>query len=96
MQVKIRRFLARAHLDGATKGPHPNPVPHPKFKVPPPQTLTPTEIATLQSAAVQAAIAGAKKIALLQAAATGRYFTEYPEDIQMLADRYVTYRLDYI
>lgn len=48
-----------------------------------PQTLTPTEIATLQSAAVQAAIAGARKIALLQAAATGRYFTEYPEDITM-------------
>ncbi len=48
-----------------------------------PATLTPTEIGTLQSAAVQAAIAGARKIALLQAAATGRYFTEYPEDITM-------------
>jgi hypothetical protein len=48
-----------------------------------PATLTPTEIATLQSASVQSAIAGARRIALLQAAASGRYFTEYPEDITM-------------
>jgi hypothetical protein len=46
-----------------------------------PQTLTPVEIATLQSAPIQAAIAGAKSIALLTAAATGRYFVEYPEGI---------------
>jgi hypothetical protein len=48
-----------------------------------PQTLTPVEIATLQSAPVQAAIAGARQIALLTAAATGRYFTEYPEGLDM-------------
>ena len=48
-----------------------------------PQTLTPAEIATLQSAPVQAAIAGARQIALLTAAATGRYFTEYPEGLNM-------------
>ena len=48
-----------------------------------PQTLPPLEIGTLHSAPVQAAIAGARRIALLLAAATGRYFTEYPEDIRM-------------
>lgn len=48
-----------------------------------PQTLTPAELATLQSAPVQAAIAGARQIALLTAAATGRYFTEYPEGLDM-------------
>lgn len=48
-----------------------------------PQTLTPVEIATLQSAPVQAAIAGARQIALLTAAASGRYFTEYPEGLNM-------------
>jgi len=48
-----------------------------------PQTLTPVEIATLQSAPVQAAIAAARQIALLTAAATGRYFNEYPEGLDM-------------
>ncbi len=48
-----------------------------------PQTLTPVEVATLQSAPVQAAIAGARQIALLTAAASGRYFTEYPENLDM-------------
>ncbi len=48
-----------------------------------PQTLTPVEIATLQSAPVQAAIAGARSIALLTAAATGRFFTEYPEGLNL-------------
>ncbi len=48
-----------------------------------PGALTPTQLATLQSAPVQAAIAGARQIALLTAAATGRYFTEYPEGIDM-------------
>mgnify|MGYP001550240078 FL=1 len=48
-----------------------------------PQTLTATDIATLNSASVQGAIAGAKQIALLTAAATGRYFAEYPEGIDL-------------
>ena len=48
-----------------------------------PQTLTAVDIATLQSAPVQAAIAGARQIALLTAAATGRYFTEYVEGLDM-------------
>ncbi len=48
-----------------------------------PATLTPVEVATLQSASVQAAIAGARQIALLTAAASGRYFTEYVEDLTM-------------
>jgi hypothetical protein len=47
-----------------------------------PATLTPTELATLNAST--AAIAGAKQIALLNAAGTGRYFTEYPEGIDML------------
>src|SRR3954469_17564847 len=45
-----------------------------------PQTLTPVEIATLQSPSIQAAIGGARRIALLQAAATARYVVEYPKD----------------
>jgi hypothetical protein len=48
-----------------------------------PATLTPVELATLQSASVQAAIAGARQIALLTAAATGRYFTEYVEGLNL-------------
>ncbi len=48
-----------------------------------PQTLTPVEIATLQSAPIQAAIAGARQIALLTAAASGRYFTEYKEGLNL-------------
>jgi hypothetical protein len=48
-----------------------------------PGAMTPTQIATLQAASTQAAINGARSIALLTAAATGRYFTEYPEGISM-------------
>ena len=48
-----------------------------------PATLTPVEIATLNSAPVQAAIAGARQIALLTAAASGRYFTEYAEGLNL-------------
>jgi hypothetical protein len=48
-----------------------------------PTTLTPVEIATLQSPQVQAAIAGDRQIALLTAAASGRYFTEYAEDLSL-------------
>ncbi|MFA5265861.1 MAG: DUF1302 family protein, partial [Opitutaceae bacterium] len=39
-----------------------------------PSALTPTQAATLASPSIQAAINGAKSIALLTAAATGRYF----------------------
>jgi hypothetical protein len=49
-----------------------------------PGALTPTQLATLQAAQTQAAIGGARQIALLTAAATGRYFIEYPENIRML------------
>jgi hypothetical protein len=55
-----------------------------------PATLTATEVATLQSASVQAAIAGAKQIALLTAAASGRYFTEYPEGINLFGASFNT------
>lgn len=55
-----------------------------------PQTLTQTEILTLQSAPVQAAIAGARSIALLTAAATGRYFVEYPEGINVFGGSFNT------
>ena len=48
-----------------------------------PATLTPVELATLQSPSIQAAIAGAKQIALLTAAATGRYFTDYVEGLNL-------------
>jgi hypothetical protein len=48
-----------------------------------PQTLTAAELATLQSAPVRAAIAGAQQIALLTAAANGRYFTDYVEALKM-------------
>jgi hypothetical protein len=48
-----------------------------------PAALTPTQIATLQAASTQAAIAGARSIALLTAANTGRYFIEYPEGVDM-------------
>lgn len=49
-----------------------------------PATLTATDIATLGSPSIVSAIAGAKQIALLTAAATGRYFIEYPEDLDLL------------
>jgi hypothetical protein len=48
-----------------------------------PTTLTPVEAATIQSPAIQSAIAGARSIALLTAAATGRYFAEYPEGLNL-------------
>ena len=41
------------------------------------------QLATLQAASTQAAINGARSIALLTAAATGRYFIEYPEGVDM-------------
>jgi hypothetical protein len=49
-----------------------------------PGALTPGQITTLNAPQTQAAIAGARQIALLTAAATGRYFIEYPENIRML------------
>jgi hypothetical protein len=55
-----------------------------------PSALTPTQIATLNAPQSQAAIAGAKQIALLTAAATGRYFIEYPENIRMLGASFNT------
>ena len=55
-----------------------------------PATLPPVEIGTLQSAPIQAAIAGARQIALLTAAATGRYFTEYPEGLNMFGGSFNT------
>ena len=48
-----------------------------------PAALTPVQIATLQAAQTQAAINGARSIALLTAAATGRYFAEYPEGLNL-------------
>lgn len=48
-----------------------------------PGALTPAPLGTLQAAQSQQAIAGARQIALLTAAGTGRYFTEYPEDLTM-------------
>ena len=55
-----------------------------------PATLTATDFATLTSPSIVAAIAGAKQIALLTAAATGRYFIEYPEDIDLLGASFNT------
>lgn len=55
-----------------------------------PATLTPVELGTLQSAPVQAAIAGARQIALLTAAATGRYFTEYAENLNLFGASFNT------
>jgi hypothetical protein len=55
-----------------------------------PATLTPVEIATLQSPTVQAAIAGARQIALLTAAASGRYFTEYKEGLKLFGASFNT------
>lgn len=49
-----------------------------------PGALTPAQLATLQAPSTQAAIAGARQIALLTAAATGRYLLEYPEQLDML------------
>jgi hypothetical protein len=52
--------------------------------------LTPVEIATLQSPTVQAAIAGARQIALLTAAASGRYFTEFKEGLKLFGASFNT------
>ncbi len=48
-----------------------------------PGALTAAQLATLQAASTQSAIAGARSIALLTAAATGRYFIEYPEGVDL-------------
>lgn len=55
-----------------------------------PAALTPVQIATLQAPQTQQAIAGARQIALLTAASTGRYFVEYPEDITMFGASFNT------
>lgn len=55
-----------------------------------PAALTPVQIATLQAAQTQAAISGARSIALLTAAATGRYFIEYPEGVDMFGTSFNT------
>jgi hypothetical protein len=55
-----------------------------------PGALTPTQLATLQAPSTQAAIAGARSIALLNAAGTGRYFTEYPEGVDMFGASFNT------
>lgn len=55
-----------------------------------PAALTPTQLATLQAPQTQAAISGASQIALLTAAATARYFVEFPEDIKMVGASFNT------
>ncbi len=55
-----------------------------------PGALTPAQVATLQAPSTQAAIAGARQIALLTAAATGRYFIDYPEGIDMFGASFNT------
>jgi hypothetical protein len=55
-----------------------------------PAALTPVQIATLQAPQTQAAINGARSIAFLTAAATGRYFIEYPEGVDMFGASFNT------
>ena len=55
-----------------------------------PGALTPAQLATLQAPQTQAAISGAQQIALLTAAATARYFIEFPENIKMLGASFST------
>lgn len=55
-----------------------------------PSAMTPIQIATLQAPATQLAITNAKTIALLTAAATGRYFVEYPDGINMVGTSFNT------
>ncbi len=55
-----------------------------------PAALTPVQLATLQAASTQAAIAGARQVALLTAAASGRYFTEFPEGTNMIGASFNT------
>lgn len=49
-----------------------------------PGALTPQQLAQLQAPQTQAAINGARQIAFLTSAATGRYFADYPEEIRLL------------
>ena len=69
-----------------------------KFQINP-ALLTPTELAILQDPVSQATLAspqttaavdGAKQIALLTSAATGRYLVEYPEDIKLIGASFNT------
>ncbi len=64
-----------------------------------PSLLTPTELAILQDPVSQATLAspqttaavdGARQIALLTSAATGRYLVEYPEDIRLVGASFNT------
>ncbi len=55
-----------------------------------PAALTAQQRATLQAPQTQAAVNGARQIALLTAAGTARYFIEFPEDIQMLGASFNT------
>lgn len=55
-----------------------------------PAALTAPQRATLQAPQTQAAVNGARQIALLTAAGTARYFIEFPEDIQMLGASFNT------
>ncbi|MDX2187979.1 MAG: DUF1302 domain-containing protein [Opitutaceae bacterium] len=55
-----------------------------------PGALTPGQVALLQAESTKAAIAGARQIALLTAAGTGRYQIEFPEDIRMLGASFNT------
>lgn len=48
-----------------------------------PGALSPEQLATLQAPQTTAAINGARQIALLTSAATGRYLIEYPENIKL-------------
>jgi hypothetical protein len=59
------------------------------FGAQPASILTPLGAAPFLPA-TQAIVAGAGKIGLLTAAATGRYFVEYPEDIQMVGASFNT------
>jgi len=49
-----------------------------------PSALTPTQAGMLQSPTVKAALAGAQKIAFLNAANTGTYWVEFPDGIDMV------------
>jgi len=55
-----------------------------------PEALTATQLATLQSEPVQAALDGAQQIALLTSAATANYLIEYPEDINLFGASFNT------
>jgi len=55
-----------------------------------PEALNAEQLATLQSASVQAALAGAQQIALLTSAATASFLVEYPEDIDLFGASFNT------